>query len=278
MFKIGQVVKTPVEDYGWVRHVDGNGDVTVEPLPDFVKPEGTPWVVWNPAELVPAKVCGCATLGYRDNDGRVWATGCDYSRTPKATFLPGHDARAKSFLIKAWGEGRMFGGFEHSLDAARSFSDKISLAVAKGIDNARKRDHKRINSRRWRSQVERPEHPAQREDTLTPAQRLQKQLKVTDPMLEALAHALVQNDGAVYGTPVGTIVAMQKRGLVEKGGRGVTRLGRQVMDYDLQPDKPVCDASDNGYADPGVYAEHFMKFDDEVGYRCVRCGHTDDNY
>lgn len=276
----GQIVSLQVNGetvYGWVRTeptATASGDVvSVELLPDFAWMLPTGWTDANVNDLTPAKVCGCATLG-QIREGKMFTTGCDFSRTPKGTFLAGHDARAKSFLIKAWGYGPLKGGFEHALDAARQFSDKISAKVAEGIDNARNRDHKRVTSRRWRQQVERPEVPAVREDELTPAMRLRRELKVTDPMMEALANGLVKWDGDIVGTATGTIVALQKRGLVEKGGRGITELGRRVMDYDLQPEKPVCTASTE-YADQGVYPSHWNTWNHEVGYNCRRCGHVD---
>lgn len=276
----GQIVSLKINGetvYGWVRTAPTatpSGEVvSVELLPDFAHLLPTGWTDAGVDELEPAKVCGCATLGQR-REGKVFTTGCDFSRTPKGTFLPGHDARAKSFLIKAWGYGPLFGGFEHSLEAARQFSDKISAKVAEGIDNARNRDHKRVTSRRWRQQVERAEVPATREDELTPAMRMQRELKVTEPMREALAFALVHRDGEVYGTPTGTVVALQKRGLVEKGGRGVTLLGRQVMDFDLTPETPTCVANAD-YHSEGTYTSHWNTWNHEVGYHCRRCGHVD---
>lgn len=264
--------------YGWVVSepvATPTGDVvTVELLPDFAHllPRGVTDAGVD--ELTPVKVCGCATLGqYRE--GKMFTTGCDFSRTPKGRFLPGHDARAKSFLIKAWGYGALLGGFEHSLAAAWTFSDKIAAKVAEGIDRARTRDHKRATSRRWRQQVDRPERPAVREDELTPAQRLQRELRVTAPMMEALARGLTNDsDGYVISAPVGTRVALQTRGLVEKGGSAITKLGRQVMAYDLEPSNPVCTASKD-YPDPGTYAQHFNKWNADTGWTCRRCGHHD---
>lgn len=275
----GQIVSLKINGekvYGWVRTAPTatpSGEVvSVELLPDFAHLLPTGWTDAGVDDLEPAKVCGCAILGQR-REGKLFTTGCDFSRTPKGAFLPGHDARAKSFLIKAWGHGPLLGGFEHSLDANLPFSDKIRAKVAEGIDNARARDHKRVTSRRWRQQVERPEVPAVREDEMTPAMRLCRELGVTDPMREALAYALVHRDGGVYGTPTGTVVALQKRGLVEKGGREVTRLGRQAMDFD-ELENPTCTPSAD-YADEGTYASHWNTWNHEVGYHCRRCGAVD---
>lgn len=270
--QIGQIIRAATGEIGWVRHIDGNS-VTVEPLPDFAGPENTAWPVFQAADLTPAKVCGCATLGQR-RDGVMFTTGCDFSRTPKGRFLPGHDARAKSFLIGAWGHGELVGGFAHALGAARSFSDAIAAKVAAGVENANKRDQARRPARR--SSIKRPAAPASREDTLTPAQRLQREFRVTDPMMEVLATALVRWDGDTVGAPTSTLLALQKRGLVERGGRGVTLRGRQVMDYNLEPDNPVCVPTAD-YRSPGTYSTHWNTWNREIGYHCRRCGTPDAN-
>jgi hypothetical protein len=276
----GQIVSLQVDGqqvYGWIRTapaVTPSGEVvSVELLPDFVHLLPTGWTDAAVSDLAPATPCACAQLGYR-REGRVFTTGCDFSRKPSKgrKFLPGHDAKAKGFLIKAWGHGPMFGGWEHSIDAAQSVGgDKISAQVAEGISRDQEKFRQRTLSRRKGAQVERTEFPATREDDLTPAQRLQRKHKVTDPMMRALAHALTQYDGIVGGH-TGTVVAMQRRGLVEAGGRHVTRLGREVMDYDLEPEKPVCRPADD-YRSPGVYSEHRPRWNNgSDNYSCGRCG------
>lgn len=281
---VGQVVSLKINSetvYGWVRTeptATSTGEVVrVELLPDFAHLLPTGWTDAKVAELTPAKVCGCATLGQR-RDGQMFTTGCDFSRTPKGTFLPGHDARAKSFLIKAWGHGELVGGFAHALEAAWTFSDAIAAKVAAGIDNAKKRDQARYANGRSARRVsaKRPETPATCEDKLTPAQQLLRDLRVTQPMVEALVSALVRYDGDMVGVTTGTLLALQKRGLVERGGRGVTQLGRRAVDYNLEPESPACRASDD-YHSPGAYPMHWNVWDREVGYHCRRCGTADAN-
>jgi hypothetical protein len=266
--EIGQTVSLKIngeQAFGWVRTapvLTASGQlVKVELLPDFVHLMPTGWTDANVADLVAVKICGCATLGYRptwgDHKGELFTTGCDFSRTPRATFLPGHDAKAKSFLIRASGETATLTNGLGALETARQFSDKIEMAVAKGMDRART------------GRAKRPAAP--RTEAATPAQQLQRELKVTPTMTEALANGLVRYDGEVVSLTTSTLTALQTRGLVEKGGRGITRLGRQVMDYDLTPEKPVCTAAD------GVYPAHWNTWSHEVGYHCRRCGTADAN-
>jgi hypothetical protein len=142
MLEIGTVVKTVYGTIGWVRTepVDmpsGNQVVSLELLPSFSHDTPTGWVDVPVRDLTPHNLCACASLGFR-KDGEVVHTGCDTTRTPGngRKFLPGHDAKAKSILIKAWGYP-MFGGYEHSIAAARDFG--FSIQVAKGIDRAEKK-------------------------------------------------------------------------------------------------------------------------------------------
>lgn len=284
---VGQTVSLEINGetaFGVVRTeptLTPSGEVVkVQLLPDFEHLLPTGWTDAGVEDLTAAKVCACAHLAYRpiwgQYEGKLITTGCDFGRSPKGRFLPGHDAKAKGFLIKASGYAQTLTNGLGALEQAREFGDKISMAVAKGIDNARERDHKRTQSRRWRRQVDRDPAPTTREDDLTDAQRLQRELKVTDPMIHVLVSALVKWDGDVVGGPTGTVVALQKRGLVEKGGRGVTALGRQVVDYDLNPENPVCTA-DEEYHSPGVYPDHWNQWNHDLGYHCRRCGHIDEN-
>lgn len=138
-FAIGTVVKANDGRIGWVRSegaLTPSGEVVhVEYLPAFAHLTPTGWSDYAVSDLTAARVCGCALLGYRAG-GELVQTGCDTSREPGKgrTFLPGHDAKAKGFLIRAWGEGGKFlAGYEHALDAARQFGDKITAKVAAGI-------------------------------------------------------------------------------------------------------------------------------------------------
>lgn len=134
-FRVG---KTPV--WGTVLGVyDGVG--VVELLPDFVDlAENGALIRTDPNDLTPTKVCGCATLGYRpqygEDRGKLFTTGCDFSRRPGrgSTFLPGHDAKAKGFLIKAAFETDTMENGLGALETAQTFGHKIAMAVAKGID------------------------------------------------------------------------------------------------------------------------------------------------
>lgn len=122
-------------------------------LPDFfsLSEYGTARV--NQDDLISAKVCGCATLGYRpmfgDNKGELITTGCDFSRRPGrgSTFLPGHDAKAKGFLIKAAQETDTLENGLGALETARKFGHKIALAVAAGMDRANHKLAERMAAR-----------------------------------------------------------------------------------------------------------------------------------
>lgn len=282
--KIGQIVKFQIsgEDvYGTVRTepvLTATGQVVrVQLLPDFEHLLPTGWTDANVDDLTPAKVCACATLGYRpiwgDHKGDLFTTGCDFSRTPKGRFLPGHDAKAKGFLIKASGMAQTLVNGLGALEQAREFGDKISMAVAKGIDNARERSHKRSTSRRWRQQVERSDRPARREDQMDEVDKLQRSLGVTDSMLTAMARGVTRDTPGFKGKVdcnTGTSVALLKRKLVVVGGY-MTDLGYQIMRQptlaETDPDAVIC------RDDQGGYNGHHMKWDQKEFYRaCNRCG------
>lgn len=248
--------------------------VKVELLPDFQHlTPGTGLVDASAAvaDMHAVKVCGCAYLAYRptwgDREGELFTTGCDFSRRPSrtSTFLPGHDAKAKGFLIKAAGMTSTLENGKSALETARDFGDKIVMAVAKGIDVAREKSAKNTASRMWRNVKETDDRPAVREDQLTDAQRLQRQLGVTDAMMASLARGLT-NDLAGYegsvGGPTGTKVALQGRKLASWGV--ITDLGCRVMDQpltaELWGDRVVCTDGE------GSYTAH-------SGHReCKRCG------
>jgi hypothetical protein len=155
MLEIGTVVKTPNGEIGWVRSepsLTPVGEIVhVEFLPAFTHTTASGWSDYKVTDLAEATVCGCATLGYRDRAGVLHHTGCDVTRTPGKgrKFLPGHDAKAKGFLIRAWGnaKGNMMGGHEHALDAARQFGDKITMKVAEGISREQRRFAESITAR-----------------------------------------------------------------------------------------------------------------------------------
>jgi hypothetical protein len=244
--------------------------VSIELLPDFRHLLPTGWTDANVADLAVVRICECAKLGYiaqwGDEKGQLFTTGCDFSRQPGRTgkFLPGHDAKAKGFLVRAFFQGPLLDG-RSGLAAARDLGDKIAAKVAEGIDKESQRIAEGARSKRQRTI--KTERPAVREDNLTDAQRLAQQHKVTDPMMHALAAALTRWDGAILGaTPAGTALAMKTRRLTSWGH--VTTLGRQVMDYaPLEADKVVC--TDN----EGSYTEHAWKSTDE-GWECRRCSET----
>lgn len=250
--------------------------VSVELLPDFAHLLPTGWTDANIDDLTAVKVCACATLGYRpdhgDRAGELFTTGCDFGRTPKGRFLPGHDAKAKGFLIRAsQATASMTNGLS-ALENAREFGDKIALHVAKGMDTARRESHKRATSRRWRQQVERDDRPARREDQMDEVDRLQRELGVTDSMLTALARGSVDSLNGYKGkasAKVGTEVALLKRGLTVVGGY-MTDLGYKVVRQptltETDPDAVIC-RDDNG----GYNGHHLKRVD--AGHReCSRCG------
>lgn len=239
--------------------------VSVQLLPDFAHLLPTGWTDAAVADLTEVRVCGCAHLAYRpqwgDRKGELFTTGCDFSRMPGRgrTFLPGHDAKAKGFLVKAAFATSTMENGKGALETAREFGDKISLAVAAGMDKERARNAKR--SAKTMVRLEENDRPAIREDELTEAQKLQKLHRVTDPMLRALCLAIVQNDGRLPGnTPTGTVVALQTRKLASWGH--VTNLGRAVVDQpELEGELAKCKD------DEGAYTSH-------TNHRsgCKRCG------
>jgi hypothetical protein len=160
-FAIGAVVKTLDNVFGWVRTEPVDGVVRVELLPMHAHITETGWASITVDDLTEVRVCGCALLGYRDASGQVVRTDCDALREPgrNSVFLPGHDAKAKGFLIRAWGEGAMFGGHEHSLAAARQFGDKITAKVAAGVGRS-SRETNRSYLQSKANEVTRHESPA----------------------------------------------------------------------------------------------------------------------
>lgn len=251
--------------------------VKVELLPDFRNLSPTGWVDVNTDNLTYVKVCACAHLAYRpiwgDHKGELFTTGCDFSRMPSRTsqFLPGHDARAKSFLIKASGYAQTLENGKGALEQAREFSDKIAMAVAKGIDNARKRSAEQARSKR-RTQIKPDDAPAQREDELTPIQKMHRELKITEPMLRVLVRGALADHpgyrGYVSGT-TGTTLALKTRGLVSWDR--VTDLGYRVCGLptmaEEHPEWVTCKD------DQGSYEVHASRYNQETFIReCKRCG------
>ena len=273
---VGQIVRFQIDGkraFGTVRsepaQTASGPVVNIELLPDFrhLLPSGRTDA--SVADLAVVRICECAKLGYvaqyGDEKGRLFTTGCDFSRQPGRTgkFLPGHDAKAKGFLVRAYFQGPLLDG-RSGLTAAHDLGDKIAGKVAEGIENEKERIAEGARSKRRRAV--KTERPATREDDLTDAQRLVRQHRVTDPMMHALAAALTRWDGAIIGIPTGTVLAMKSRRLVSWGH--VTTLGRQVMDYPaLEADKVACTDSE------GSYTEHAWKSTDE-GWECRRCGET----
>jgi len=239
--------------------------VSVKLLPDFAHLLPTGWTDAAIADLAEVRVCACAHLAYRptfgDRKGELFTTGCDFSRMPGRgrSFLPGHDAKAKGFLVKAAFATSTMENGKGALETAREFGDKITMAVAAGIDKERARNAKR--STKTMVRLEENDRPATREDELTEAQKLQRLHRVTDPMIRALAIALAQNDGRIAGnTPTGTTLALQTRKLVSWGH--VTTLGRAVMDFaELEAEKVQCKD------DQGAYVAHTNHLSG-----CKRCG------
>lgn len=259
--------------------------VSVELLPDFRHLLPTGWTDASTDELTVVKVCACAHLAYRpiygDHKGELFTTGCDFSRMPSrnSKFLPGHDAKAKGFLIKSSGLAQVMENGKGALENARELGDKISLAVAKGIDNDRKRSAQAARSKRPSRKPEAA--PAKREDTLDEVAKLQRELGVTEPMIKAMSYAVTERlhefAGTVsLGTPTGTRVAMQKRGLVTVVDNRMTDLGYKVMRQptlaETDPELIVCKD------EHGAYAGHNLKWNEAEFTRvCTRCGHEDDN-
>jgi len=256
--------------------------VKVQLLPDFAHLLPTGWTDAGTDELTPVRVCGCAHLAYRpiwgDHQGELITTGCDFSRMPSRTskFLPGHDARAKSFLIKASGYAQTLENGKGALEQAREFSDAIALKVAAGIDNARKRDAQKARSKR-RTAPKPDAAPVRREDEMDEIDKLQRKLGVTYAMMRAMSYAVTDRlhefAGQVSGsTPTGTRVALQKRGLITVVDGRMTDLGYKVMRQptlaETDPELIVCKD------EHGAYAGHSLKWDETEFVRvCRRCGH-----
>ncbi len=253
--------------------------VKVQLLPDFAHLLPTGWTDASADELTIVKVCACAHLAYRpiygDHKGELFTTGCDFSRMPSrnSQFLPGHDAKAKGFLIKASGYAQTLENGKGALETARDLGDKIAMAVAKGMDNSRKRDA----SRKRVTTLKPDAAPATREDELTETQKLHRELGVTEPMLRVLVRGALNDTkgfrGCVSG-PTGTEVALMRRGLVSWGR--VTDLGYKACGLpalaEEHPEHVSCKDAE------GSYEEHAPKWDEETFIRiCKRCGSEVEN-
>lgn len=249
--------------------------VKVELLPDFRHLLPTGWTDASVEDLTVVKVCACAHLAYRpqygERKGELFTTGCDFSRMPSRTsrFLPGHDAKAKGFLIKASGETSKLENGLSALETARELGDKISMKVAEGMDNARKT---RTTAARSKRPSRKPEAaPAQREDTLTAPQRIHKEHGVTEPMLRVLVRGALCDTpgyrGSVSG-PTGTTLALQTRGLTSWGALtdlGYAACGLPTM-AEEHPEWVACTD------DQGSYEKHVGTYDKESFVRfCKRC-------
>lgn len=278
--EVGQTVRFRVNGkkvFGAVRTaptLTATGQVvSVELLPDFRHLLPTGWTDANTDELTVVKVCACAHLAYRpiygDHKGELFTTGCDFSRMPSRSskFLPGHDAKAKGFLIKASGFAQTLEDGKTALESARELGDKIAMAVAKGMD----RDRAKSASRKRVSR--KPEAaPAQREDELTETQRLHRELGITEPMLRTLVHGALSDlpgfRGWVGGT-AGTHLALMKRGLVSWSR--VTDLGYRACGLptlaEEHPELVKCTDAE------GSYEDHAPRWDEAKETRvCKRCG------
>jgi hypothetical protein len=250
--------------------------VSVQLLPDFSHLTPTGWTDAATAELVPTKVCACAHLGYRpqwgDHKGELFTTGCDFSRRPSrnSKFLPGHDAKAKGFLIRAAGMTSTLENGTGALETARELGDKIAMKVAEGIDNDRKRSAQQARSKRPSRKPE--PAPAAREDELSEIQRLHKQLGVTEPMLRTLVRGALCDTPGYRGTvsgPTGTTLALQTRKLTSWDA--LTDLGYQVCGLptmaEEHPEWVICKDAE------GSYGRHATRYNDETFVReCKRCG------
>lgn len=251
--------------------------VSVQLLPDFAHLLPTGWTDAGTDELTVVKVCACAHLAYRpqygDRKGELFTTGCDFSRMPSraSKFLPGHDAKAKGFLIRSSGETATMENGLSALENARDLGDKIAMKVAEGMDNARKDRATKARSKRPSRTPEAA--PAQREDTLTPTQRIHREHGITEPMLRVLVRGALSDlqgfRGWVTG-PAGTEVALLKRGLTSWGA--VTDLGYAACGLptmaEEHPEWVGCTD------DQGSYERHAPKYNEETFVReCKRCGH-----
>lgn len=258
-----EVVETPTGFVVEVQYANGSGhplgvgshDVRQLELPTPLKPKPVKEAIFE------SDRCQCLRY-FAIIDEETVTTVCDPMRAVSAgrKFLPGHDAKLKSFLIKAGSSGAAvsrFGvlGDRSALEVARDFG--FSVQVAAGIQR---------QSDKWRRSADATEARIARRQgepapELTATQKLRKQLKVTDVMLRNLAYALTQRDGEIPGnTPTGQIVALQQRKLVSWGH--VTRLGRLLMDYPpLAPNLVVCRDEDGN-----EYSGHVGYYD------CKHCG------
>lgn len=249
--------------------------VKVQLLPDFSHLLPTGWTDASTEELTVVKVCACSHLAYRpiygDKKGELFTTGCDFSRMPgrNSLFLPGHDAKAKGFLIRAAGFAQTLENGLGALEQAREFGHKIAMKVAEGIDNDRKKSAQQARSKRPSRTPEAA--PAQREDTLTPIQRIHKDLGLTEPMVRTLVRGALNethNWRGMVGGPTGTTLALQKRKLTSWDA--VTDLGYAACGLptmaEEHPEWVVCKD------DQGSYAQHVRTYDKETfGPVCKRC-------
>lgn len=247
--------------------------VSVQLLPDFSHLTPTGWTDAGTDELTVVKVCACAHLAYRpiygDHKGELFTTGCDFSRMPSRSskFLPGHDAKAKGFLIKASGFAQVMENGKSALENARELGDKICMAVAKGMDRERAK-----SASRKRVGTKAEPAPAQREDELTEVQKLHKELGLTQPMLRTLVRGALSDlqgfRGYVNG-PTGTTLALQTRKLTSWGR--VTDLGYRACGLptmaEEHPEWVQCKDAE------GSYEMHAPKWDEDTFIRtCKRCG------
>lgn len=281
--------------FGTVANVQAKaeGQTPVLLLPDFWNrlPEGKTGGEFPTAELTPVRVCACAHLAYVQEHGefkgKLFTTGCDFSRMPSRTskFLPGHDAKAKGFLIRAYGNASSLADGRGLLDAARELGDKIATKVAEGMSNAQREQRQRSTSRNWRQQVDRDERPATREDAMDEVDRLQKQLKVTDPMLWAMAQGVTDDLPGYQGRargPSGTLLALKDRGLTSWDH--LTDLGYKVMRRptlaETNPEIVVCKDDQGGYSSHNMWwgADESTQWGSDESVRvCRRCGTHDEN-
>lgn len=251
--------------------------VKVQLLPDFAHLLPTGWTDASVDELVPVRVCACATLAFRpqygDQKGRLFTTGCDFSRMPgrNSKFLPGHDAKAKGFLIRAAFETSTLEHGKGALETARELGDKIAMAVAKGTD--KKRNEYARPTRRASTSVVKETTPAKREDELDEIDQLQRELGVTTAMIRAMAYGFTRDTLGFKGMasgPSGTELALYKRGLTTREGY-LTDLGYRVMRQptllETDPEAVLCKD------EQGAYNGHNFKWDEETFTRiCRRCG------
>jgi hypothetical protein len=245
--------------------------VSVELLPDFTHLLPTGWTDANTDELTVVKVCECAKLAYRplygEKKGQLFTTGCDFSRMPSraSKFLPGHDAKAKGFLIRAYSENS-----KSALENARELGDKICAKVAEGVDKASKDRTAKARSKRPSRAPEAA--PAQREDTLTPTQKIHKDLNITEPMLRTLVRGALRDTpgfrGSVSG-PTGTTLALKTRKLTSWDSLtdiGYRACGLPTM-AEEHPEWVSCKDAQ------GSYETHAPTWNKETFIReCKRCG------